>query len=237
MESPRYDIYLTGKLAEGIEPAAASRQLAALFKSTPETMAGLLTGKPQLLKRGLDKATALKYRDALQKAGVLVAFKAQPAAVSDQAAPASAPPPPTPPATAITLAPAGGELLSPAERSRPPMVEVDTSDYQLAPLAAAQPAPEIVVAAPDIGPLSLAPTGSDVLTDVERERPPAAAPDISDYSLAPVGTDLADAAPPPGPAPDTSHLSLAPAGAEPLAGIRPPPPPAPNTDHLRLTES
>lgn len=240
MDSPRYDIYLTGKLAEGVAPAAASAQLAALFKSTPEAMAALLTGKPQLLKRGVDKATALKYRDALQRIGVLVAFKAQPAAPSQPTATPTTTPAPASPATpaaaAITLAPAGGDLLSEAERSRPPLVALDTSAYQLAPLAAAQPAPTPLVAAPDTSHLSLTAAGSDVLTDAERERPPAMAPNVSDFSLAPVGTDLAEAAPPAGSAPDTSHLSLAPADAGPLAGVRLPLPAAPNTDHLQLAD-
>src|SRR5690606_18977028 len=72
---PRYDIYLSGKLAEGTTPAAAAASLARLFRATPEAMAALITGRPQLLKRNVDRATAARYRDALQQAGVMVAFR------------------------------------------------------------------------------------------------------------------------------------------------------------------
>jgi hypothetical protein len=105
MDTPLYDIYLTGKLADDVSPALAAQRLAGLFKSTPAAMAALITGKAQLVKRGVDKTTALKYRDALQKAGCEVAFKAQsaqPAAAEEKPAPAARPvsaslaPPPIP---------------------------------------------------------------------------------------------------------------------------------------------
>lgn len=248
MDTPRYDMYLTGKLAEGVSRDTAIRQLAALFRSPPEAMAALLTDKPQLLKRGLDKETAFRYRDALQKAGVLVAFRAQTAGAQPAAAraadpaPTQAPADPAPAARAaaeggIGLAPAGGELLRPEERSRPPATKVDISGYALAPLGELPATPAPAVAPPDTGHLSLAPAGSEVLTDAERERPPAPAPDTSHISLAEPGTLQPENPTPPPPAPDTSHISLAPADAGPLAGLRPPPPSPPSTAHLSLADT
>jgi hypothetical protein len=95
MDVPLYDVYLTGKLAETVGREQAAARLAQIFKANPDTMLGLLTGKAQLLKRGVDKNTAIKYRDALQQAGVEVAFKAQTSApataVAKPAAAASTP--------------------------------------------------------------------------------------------------------------------------------------------------
>jgi hypothetical protein len=248
LDQHRYDIYLSGQLAEGITAAAAAAALAQLFRSTPAAMAGLVTGKPQLLKRNVDRATAARYREALQRAGIMVAFRQLPAA--DTAQPPSPPPvqpattpasesaaPETPPSPAgLGLAPVGGDLLNPEERHHPQPVQVDISAYQLAPagelerLLQAPPPP-----APATDHFDLAPAGSDLLSD--RTTPPLATVDAGDFSLAPAGAlleTLPNSAEPV--APDTSHLGIAPAGSDlldPDQRNRPTPPP-PATDHLSL---
>jgi hypothetical protein len=89
MDTRLYDVFLTGKLAEGLGREQAAERLAQLFKSAPATMLGLLTGKPQLLKRGVDRDTALKYREALQRTGVEAAFKPQSLVQPEVATPAT----------------------------------------------------------------------------------------------------------------------------------------------------
>ncbi len=249
MDVPLYDVYLTGKLAENVSPEIAAQKLAALFKSTPEAMAALITGKTQLLKRGIDKNTALKYREALQKAGCEVAFKAQAvAAIADKPAPATSPTPARPSTPAATpaqasatsglqLTPMKGDLLRPEERHTTTPAVVETEHLSLAPVGPLPTLAPTPVSLPDIGHLSLAATGGNLLAESERETPPIIAPDISDLSVAEVGAPiemLKNAAEPLHP--DISGLTLTPAGSDVLTPEerKHPQPSAPNTDHITL---
>lgn len=246
MDAPLYDIYLTGKLADGVSADQAGARLAQLFKSSPQAMAALLTGSPRLLKRGVERATALKYREALGRAGVGVAFKqrtADEAATEAARAPAASAPPAPAAAAGLTLAPAGTEVLTAAERRAPAVAaaaaDIDTSRLGIAPagdLPGARGRP--AAPPPDVGHIHLAPTGAELLTAQER-RTPAAAVAAGDWTLAPAGAvldTLRDDAPALNP--DTSRLALAPAGAELLSARERhrETPPAPDTGHLRLAD-
>lgn len=244
MDAPLYDVYLTGKLADDVSPALAAQRLAALFKSTPEAMAGLITGKTQLLKRGVDKNTALKYRDTLQNAGCEVAFKAQTIAPRESApvapqfvAPAAVAPAPAAANSGLQLAPAGADLLQPEERRAVTAVAVDISHLSVAPVG---PLPHVAAApaaAPDTSYLSLAAAGGNLLQESERAAPPAIVPDTSDLSVAEIGAPIetlkSDVAPL---HPDISGLNLAPAGSDLLTEEerKHVQPAAPNTDHITL---
>ncbi len=236
-----FDVYLTGELAAELTREQAGERLAQIFKTNPATMLGLLTGKPQILKRGVDKDTALKYREALQRAGVAVAFKAQvvtapiasaqPTVAAHSAATATA--------TELSLAPVGADVLSTAERPH-----TDAPIFDLSYLSVAAPGPLTDVSqhrptppVPSLDHLSLAATGSDLLDAAERLQIPVAIPDTSELSLAPVGTKLETLHTKQSPVQvDISQLSLAPSGAELLtpeqrhkANAT-----APNTDHIKL---
>lgn len=239
METQLYDVYLTGKLAEGITPDIAAQRLAALFKSTPAAMSGLITGKPQLLKRGVDAATATKYRDAVQKAGCEVAFKAQ-----EQARANAAPVPvsvttatETPAPAELQLAPAGTDLLRPDERHTAPTASIDTSYLNVMPLEPFPAAEHAPVSVPDTSYLTLAAAGDNLLSENERSVPPIAIPDIGDLSIAELGAPLEtlknEAAEI---HPQIDGLSLAPAGSELLNEDerKHETATAPNTDHIHL---
>jgi pyruvate/2-oxoglutarate dehydrogenase complex dihydrolipoamide acyltransferase (E2) component len=252
MDTRLYDVFLTGKLAEGLGREQAAERLAQLFKTAPATMLGLLTGKPQLLKRGVDRDTALKYREALQRAGVEVAFKpqaaAQPAAPSApesaatplQSAAAAAPAAPVAAASALTLAPAGADVLAPGERRSIEPAHIELGHLSVAEVGA--PLDELprdlgAPVNPDLGHLSLRAAEGDLLTDDERTALPVSAPDTDHLSLAPAGVDLEtlhDAKPPV--AVDISQLSIAPAGSELLTAEqrRKFDEVAPDTAHLQL---
>ncbi|MDB6060637.1 MAG: hypothetical protein JWM78_740 [Verrucomicrobiaceae bacterium] len=235
MDTPLYDVYLTGKLAENATPAQAAQRLAALFKSTPDAMTGMLTGKPHLLKRGIDKNTALKYREALASAGVEVAFKAQASAPTTTLVPAQTAT--VAEASQLSLAPAGTDLLKPDERRQIVASVIDTTTLQLAPQSPLPAVEAAHVIAPDVSGLSLAAAGGELLSAQEREQPPIAIPDVSDLTLAPAGTILETLHESVEPVePDISALSLAPAGTELLTPEQreTAAPPAPNTDHLTL---
>jgi hypothetical protein len=256
MDASLYDVYLTGKLAADVTIDTASQRLAALFKSTPAAMAGMLNGKPQLLKRGVDKATALKYREALQKAGVEVAFKSvggampadTPATPVTSTLPATSTTPTTPPraeaitttaSTGLELAPRGADVLTENERHVFEPTAIDTSH-----LSVAEPGllpslhADIEPVAPLINHLSMAPLG-DLLNESERHHLPPVAPDTDGLSLAPAGalietlTTRTAAV-----TPDISQLTVAPAGAELLTDEqrRKPAVSAPDTTHLQLVK-
>ena len=66
---PQYDIYFAWEMLDGHEPAAVRAGLGKLFKADDATLDKLFSGKRLLIKRGCDKATALKYKQAMEKAG------------------------------------------------------------------------------------------------------------------------------------------------------------------------
>ncbi len=252
----RFDIYLSGKLADGITPATAATAMAQLFRSTPEAMVAMLDGKPRLLKRDVDHPTALKYRDALLRAGVMVSFRPftrsaeapAPARAPARAAPPAATPaspapaqnPPTTQAAAasgLTLAPAEGDLLRPEERPAVTAVKVDTSHLrveapgELPHLPAATPAP-----APDTSHLSVAEAGVDLTSPHAAVAPVELSAEMAAMTLAEAGATLETLSHDLPPLePDISALSLAEPGEllQPEERRRNPPPPPP-TDHIQL---
>lgn len=188
---------LTGERSEG----EVRQQLAALFKMPEEKVAGLFGGKPIVVKRNLDEATAKKFEAAFRKAGALCEIRSAGAAASDQQEPPAPPaasagagdaePAPAAEPAAPSSADAGDggdarasmaaagdpnhtmlELAVPADLSD---LDVDTSD---APLSAGEETPEPDI---DIGELSVADNEGGNLSESE---PPAPANiDTGDLSL------------------------------------------------------
>ena len=65
----RYSIYFAGELLDGHDRATVRAGLAKLFNADEATLDKLFSGKAQMIKRGCDKATALKYKQAMERAG------------------------------------------------------------------------------------------------------------------------------------------------------------------------
>lgn len=242
MNQPLYDIYFTGQLVEGTDIATGKANLAKLFKASPENVQKFFNGKPHLLKRAVDKPAALKYKAALHKAGLLVAFKAHQSSVSTPTATTATAAHTTKPDNqrepALSLAPVGTEVLTASERPSIKTQEIDTSAIKMV-SAFMDPTPEqkTIPPAPDTRHMSIAAAGSDLLTD-QPETPQPPPVDTSAITLAPAGTELEelhDKATPLNP--DTSKLSIAPPGSD-LREGQPPSPtkPAPNTEHIRLAK-
>jgi hypothetical protein len=212
--SESYDIYFAGKIVEGFDEASVRENVARLFKADEKTLARLFSGTPQLVKRGVDKPTALKYKTALNRAGAVPVIRA---AVGTQ--PTPAPASETPPSAAVAEktvtepAPdASGRTGTLAER-----LAALTGESAPAAAAAASPAaPATTDASGQAQPadtdanLSLAPVGSDVLKADERPVVEELQIDTSAIELAEAEDDTPLAAPaePPPPAPDTSHLAM-----------------------------
>ncbi len=66
-----YQVVFEGKLTGERPLDEVKRNLAALFKMKAEQVDALFTGKPVIIKRDIDQATALKYQGAFKKAGAI----------------------------------------------------------------------------------------------------------------------------------------------------------------------
>jgi hypothetical protein len=82
-----YNLVYDGKVQEGLGVARVKQNLTSLFKIDPRKVERLFTGKPMVIKKGVDYDTAMKYQHALRRAGAICA-------VEQTAAQSPAPPPP-----------------------------------------------------------------------------------------------------------------------------------------------
>lgn len=194
-----YNIYFAGDIADSESLDDVRRRVGALFNARDATLDKLFSGRTQLIKRNCSHDEALKYQAAMQRAGALATITpAGTPAPSDHSAPenVSAGPAPAavaasrraPDAAALSLAPAGTDVLLPAERREPTQRDMDLSG------------------------LSVAPAGERLEAPAAKAPP---GPDTSHLSAAAIGDALPTlAAAPPPPPPDTSALSLADADSD-----------------------
>lgn len=179
-----YDIFFSGKILDGVDPAEVKRNLAKIFGMESEQLELLFAGNPVKVKGGVDQETAIKYRVAFRNAGALVdiqttgstagAKKTAPATSSTQGAASGG----------MTLLPPNtGSLIDCAPKIEPAPVP-DTSRLSLATpgtLLDETPPPE---AEPiDTSYLELAPANSGSLEEYQIRKEPAPLPDISQLSI------------------------------------------------------
>ncbi len=200
----RYDIQFDGQILPGQDPAEVQARIGRLFKASDATLKALFSGKLQTVKRGCDKATALKYKQAMEQAGAKPLIKradtapaAQPVAATNPAPPAAEPTTPAATSAADRIAALAAE----------PDKGFDPGGKPLAPVEYARPD---TPAAEDNESLSVRPVG-ELLDEAERPTVVPVAVDISGLDVAPPGP-LPQPAPSSAQAPDTTHLSMAAAG-------------------------
>ncbi len=215
---PLYNIYYAGELLPGHELATTREQLGKLFKAGDETLDKLFSGKPQLLKRECDKATAVKYQQAMEKAGAKPTIKAAHSAeqTAPSASPASAPPP------------AQGKAQTAAERIAALAAAPDLQQYKSDDTGSDSPGPNDSREPNDstghnarqdsptenASTLDIEAPGADVLKPEERAKPVETDIDTSALDLDLSGERLSEEPPPPPSAPDTSSLSMGEVGED-----------------------
>lgn len=201
--SQRYDIYFAAQLEDGFELTTVRENLGKLFKADAATLDKLFSGKPQLIKKGVDKEAAIKYKAALKKAGAIARIREHADAPTAAAAPSPAP--------AVDHSAHDDDLPSSADIKSAPAEEPAHTDSggSMADRVAAL-AGEPSAQAFDES-MSLAPAGSEVLGEEEREV-------VEELDI------------------DTSAIHVASEFSEPEAPPAEPPPPAPDTDHLSMGE-
>lgn len=220
-----FDIYFTGELVDGINSDQAKLGFAKLFKTTVIKVNKYFNGKPQLIKRGLSKAEAIKYKTALHQAGLMIAVKnhqaEEPTLTTTQTRTSSETNKVIAPSTTdhktdtLSVNDTGGDLLQPNEKKPFIPANIDTSAIKLtSPFNLEVPkVNEPTIPAPDTSHLSVANVGADLIENPEPSLPPLPL-DLEQLSLAPVGAvieTLKDEQP--SQQRDTSHLSLANPGA------------------------
>jgi len=225
--SARFDVLFAGQLLEGHDASEVRLKLGRLFKADEATLDKLLCGKPQILKRDADEATARKYQQALATAGALALLRPREEGMSAA------------PQTGLALAPPGSDALAPEERAPAIAPSITAPDLDLARAGErlAEPAPP-APPAPDTSHLSLGEAGEHI-PGLPGPTPVAVTPSAS-LAMEPQGGDLSDCAPAPAAAPavELSHLELAAVGADVLEERyrKQETTTAPDTSHLSLEE-
>ena len=183
----RYNIYFAGQLLEGQDLATVRSKLAKIFNANEQMLDKLFSGKTQLLKQDCDKATALKYKQAIEGAG------AQPVIKAVAAAPVETSP--------VTPAMSSAEKIA-ALAAAPEEIRYGSSNEPAAAAAAPAQGDSTVEG------VSLAPAGSDVLREDERSTPVARDIDTSGLTVDASAQRLSEESAAAPAAPDTSHLDM-----------------------------
>ncbi len=83
MEPLPFQIVFEGKLKEKVDPRIAAEKLAQAFRLKPESVKALLSGRPIVIKRGLTRELAEKYKAALDGIGFECRIEQEPASKID----------------------------------------------------------------------------------------------------------------------------------------------------------
>lgn len=218
MNDEQYDIVFRGDIVMGHQLTDVKARLQQLFKADAAKIDALFSGRPVPLKKNLDRASAEKYRDALQKAGALVQItlvadsKAAPVVVKPAAPSNASSVAPSEQSVDVksgdtkaadvkketaplwSLAPVGVYLLTPAEIKRVAPRVINTSAYSLRPMGGnlidAREQPAAPASSVAIPSLTLAAAGSDLVRADEKMELPFVEIELGDWTLADLGTDL-----------------------------------------------
>lgn len=192
-EMKAFEIVFRGDIQFGQNLHDVKQKLQQLFKIDSAKVDALFSGKPVVLKRGLDKTSAEKYQDVLTKAGAMVEVVSAAPAEQSKESPKELPKEQPKVITAKpevprTITPVSEPVIAPAAQQ---------GQWTLAPVgslmmpASSRLAP--VVRQFNLGVYSLRPVGGNLLDKTESRQIETAPLDIPDYKLAAVGTNLIDA--------------------------------------------
>lgn len=175
----RFNLVIAGELVPGAAPEAVKNNLATLLKLPAEKAQVLLATKPRILQKNIDQATAMKWRAALQRAGLKSSIQQiEPTTPKE--------------ATVTQEQQALPQTATQAPESRNKNIEMIgtirtggdefTGPFEVAAVGAdiADPKEELSTSVPSIEHLSMAPVGADIETLQEEQQ--QVSPDISHLS-------------------------------------------------------
>lgn len=96
MSEPQYNVMLTGELVPGAERGRVVALFGAKFGLQPAQAEGLFSGRPVVIKKGVDAATAQRIVEQVRQMGAVAAAQAVEPPPPPVPAPAAAVPPPRP---------------------------------------------------------------------------------------------------------------------------------------------
>jgi hypothetical protein len=170
MSEPIFDIAFYGIIQPGMDKEATIKNMAQLFKTTPEKTRPFFAGGRKVIKSKVNAQTASKYKAALEKAGLVIKIEAQSKADID--------------VSSLSAAPLGADVLE-----NPPVVEPqpigDISGITVAEVGAdILENPPVVEPQPigDISGITVAEPGADIIENPEPEEK-APIPDTSHLSV------------------------------------------------------
>jgi len=189
MSNDLFEVAFSGGIADGSDPAQVRANIGKMFKADAAKLNQLFSGNRVVIKKNIDRQTAMKYQTAMKKAGAICEVKM----LTESGSPTS---------VSAKATPAARSASSPSPKPRP--ASVASADVPPAPDT--DPLHVMGDQIPDLS-ASVAPVGSDV-QDAKPDIPEPVL-DLADLSMAPPGSDLGEvkkkAEPPP---PDTTGMSL-----------------------------
>ena len=204
MSEPLFEVTFSGMIMEGADPEDVKARVGKIFNADAAKIAQLFSGKRLTIKKNIDKATAAKYKTALNRAGAHCEVRLMGDGDSPASPPAQSAPQPSPEAaTSSPVKPA----VAPVDGAPVSMAYETQYDGEVAPPPQTDP---LGITGDQIADLSasLAPVGSELQNTYADE--PAPQIDISDLGVAPVGSDLGSAKREPDPPPpNTTGIELA----------------------------
>ena len=194
MSDQLFEVAFSGRISDGANPDEVKARVGKMFNADEAKLAALFSGKRVVIKKNIDKATAAKYKTALNRAGA----ECEVSIMGGEAAKPAAKP-------EAKAAPAADK---PAAAAAAPAVTIETQDHgEVAPPPQTDP---LGITGDQIEDLSasIAPVGSELQDDYSEVDEPEY--DLSGLEMAPVGADLdtakKQADPPP---PDTTGITMA----------------------------
>lgn len=180
MESS-FDVFLTGELAPGIDRATAVERLAEVFNLQLSVADQLVCGSQRRIKKACNKATALRFRQLLNDAGLSVSVKRH---EEDAHSPPPVPSPEQEQQAIFKAQPTSRSAEAPLEQSTE-QLNNDPLDYQ--PVAVPEGAARVPKRKEITGELVMAPVG-ELLVEAAPE--PAPYESKLHLDLAPAGAPI-----------------------------------------------
>ncbi|MGD2170532.1 MAG: hypothetical protein PVI79_11425 [Gammaproteobacteria bacterium] len=188
MSEQLFEVAFSGQVSDGANPEEVKAKVGKMFNADEGKLAQLFSGRRVVIKKNIDKATAAKYKTALNRAGAECEVNPMGgAAAAAPAAPAKKPAaPPAGKPAAAAAAPADYGDVAPPPQTDPLGITGDQIEDMSA---------------------TLAPVGSELQDSYEVPEEPRF--DLSEFDVAPVGADIGSGKKEPDPPPpDTSGLAL-----------------------------
>lgn len=182
----RYDLVFRGDILLDQSLDQVKQRLQKLFKTDAKQVERLFSGRPVVLKRGLEAGAAQKYLRILEQAGARARLVLSAAAAAEPKQPGAA-----------AQSGVSGQGMSDQPSSRP---QTTQASYPSSPGLSLAPAQELLLkpgerpsqppVVVNIDGLSLRPVGGDLLDPAERPSPQASGQPVPEYELSAPGSDL-----------------------------------------------